>query len=332
MIEKRISKTIHDAMEQQHTSVSFEDVWEQLQPVQQEVNRGVKKVRSKKIIAILVAATMLMGMSVSAEYYRRKDDLTYTFKMDEQALGTWRSVGFVGGEKEFIASEARYSNRLTLQGLTFKENGDLVAIVNGEDGIIKTDFDWTKGRIINQVDETNSNYKVKEIDGKEYMFYEWKSGDYVYKRIEKPYLYVLERVESEEVFNEVPALISVKRDDTNIEFEENETMKGRWVSVDFVHEIEDFTPNVPRDNQGLVLTEIQLEEDGKMIIGVSGREPMASEDVYWTKDVIVNKWDQTVSKCTIKEMEGSTYMFYEWKSGDYIFGGAKPLYYVLKKQ
>lgn len=332
MIEKRISKTIHDAMEQQHTSVSFDDVWKQMQPVQQEVGRGVKKVRSKKIIAILVAATMLMGISVSAEYYRRKDDLTYTFKMDEQALGTWRSVGFVGEEKEFIGSEARYSNRLTLQGLTFKENGDLVAIVNNEDGIVKTDFDWTKGRIINQVDETNSAYKIKEIDGKEYMFYEWKSGDYVYKRIEKPYLYVLERVESEEVFNKVPALIRVKQDDTNIEFEDNEAIKGRWVSVDFVHEIEDFTPNIPRDNQGLVLTEMQFEEDGKMIIGVSGREPIASEDVYWSKDVIVNKWDQTVSKCTIKEIAGSTYMFYEWKSGDYIFNGAKPLYYVLKKQ
>lgn len=35
--------------------------------------------------------------------------------------------------------------------------------------------------------------------------------------------------------------------------------------------------------------------------------------------------------CAIKEIEGTTYMFFEWKNGDYVFRGVNPYYYVLKK-
>nr|WP_307989392.1 hypothetical protein [uncultured Niameybacter sp.] len=334
MIEKRISKTIHDAMEQQHTSVSFDDVWEQMHPVQQKVDKGVKKVRGKKLITILVAATMLMGISVSAEYYRRKDDISYTFKMDKKVLGTWRSVGFVAEEKDFVPDNIQDPKELYLQELIFCKNGDILISVNTDRGAIKTTFGeaWTNGHIINRDAEINSAYKIKNIDGKNYMFYEWKSGDYVYKRIDKPYLYVLEYVEDEKILDKAPPLERVKQDDINIDFEDNEAMKGNWVSVDLVYEIEQFNPDKPQNSEEIWMLGMELQEKGKVITAIKGVEPGGNEGIYWSKDVIVNKWDQTVSKCTIKEIEGSTYMFYEWKSGDYIFDGAKPLYYVLKKQ
>ena len=34
---------------------------------------------------------------------------------------------------------------------------------------------------------------------------------------------------------------------------------------------------------------------------------------------------------TIKDIGGSKYMFFEWKSGDYVIAHRKPFYYVLKK-
>lgn len=333
MIEKRISKTIHEAMEQQHTSVSFDDVWEQMQPAEQESDREVKKVRVKKIITLLVAATMLMGISLSAEYYRIRDDVSYTFKVDKEVLGTWKSVGFVAEEKEFVPSNIQDSE-LYLQELNFCKNGDILISVQGDGDSIQTTFGeaWTNGHIINRDAEINSAYKIKKIDGKKYMFYEWKSGDYIYKRINKPYLYVLEYVEDEEILDKAPALERVKQDDINIEFEDNEAMKGKWVSVDVVDEIEQFNPDKPQNREELWMLGMELQEKGKVIMVIKGMEPGGSEGIYWSKDVIVNKYDQTVSKCIIKEIQESTYMFYEWKNGDYTFNGVKPLYYVLKKQ
>jgi bla regulator protein BlaR1 len=41
--------------------------------------------------------------------------------------------------------------------------------------------------------------------------------------------------------------------------------------------------------------------------------------------------DHTASKYTIKDIGGTDYMFFEWKSGDYILGHRAPQYYVLKK-
>ena len=52
----------------------------------------------------------------------------------------------------------------------------------------------------------------------------------------------------------------------------------------------------------------------------------------WTKGLVISdNRTKTASKYTIKEMDGSAYLFYEWKSGDYTFRHSKPTYYVLKK-
>ncbi|MEA3346672.1 MAG: hypothetical protein U9Q21_01115 [Candidatus Auribacterota bacterium] len=52
----------------------------------------------------------------------------------------------------------------------------------------------------------------------------------------------------------------------------------------------------------------------------------------WTNGLVIYNHDfKTASKYTIKEIDGSAYMFYEWKSGDYSIRHQKPAYYVLKK-
>lgn len=52
----------------------------------------------------------------------------------------------------------------------------------------------------------------------------------------------------------------------------------------------------------------------------------------WSGDSIINEGNKTASKCSIKKIEDETYMFYEWKTGDYTIGGENPSYYVLIKQ
>lgn len=77
---------------------------------------------------------------------------------------------------------------------------------------------------------------------------------------------------------------------------------------------------------------MELKENGEIITKFKDGSLVESEEIYWSQDVIVNQYEDTVSKCIIKEIEGETYMFYEFKNGDYIFNGARPLYYVMKKQ
>ena len=52
----------------------------------------------------------------------------------------------------------------------------------------------------------------------------------------------------------------------------------------------------------------------------------------WTKGLLLHSGDKTASKYAIRETAGSTYMFLEWKSGDYVIRHRKPGYYVLKKE
>ena len=95
---------------------------------------------------------------------------------------------------------------------------------------------------------------------------------------------------------------------------------GRWKSVDFVKTVEDFKPGTEHWRGDLYLKEMIIFDDGRT------KGPW-----NWTKGLIIHPGDKTAAKYHIKEIDGSTYMFFEWKSGDYTIRHMKPRYYVLKK-
>ncbi|NRW28867.1 hypothetical protein DFH72_002552 [Clostridium beijerinckii] len=71
----------------------------------------------------------------------------------------------------------------------------------------------------------------------------------------------------------------------------------------------------------MYLNNLIFDENGKI----------ENKNITWTKDLVLNTSDKTASKYIIKEINGSKYMFFEWKNGDYIERGATPWYYVLKQ-
>jgi len=113
----------------------------------------------------------------------------------------------------------------------------------------------------------------------------------------------------------------VKVDRINYPFVNDEKIIGTWKSVDFVKEIDDFNPNMKKFTGSLYLKEMIFKEDGKTF------KPFWT----WTKGIIIHHGSITASKYVIKEIDGEEYMFFEWKSGDYVYRGMKPQYYVLKK-
>ena len=54
----------------------------------------------------------------------------------------------------------------------FRENGVYVSTTqNGTNSITSV---WTKGLVLNRREKTASAYEIKTIDGREYLFKEWK--------------------------------------------------------------------------------------------------------------------------------------------------------------
>jgi bla regulator protein BlaR1 len=115
-----------------------------------------------------------------------------------------------------------------------------------------------------------------------------------------------------------------KRDVDNIDlpFVNDPEIIGTWKSVDFVETIEQFDPERRQWKDELLLKEMIFFEDGKTF------KPFWT----WTKGVIIHHGDKTASRYLIKDMKGATYLFFEWKSGDYTTRQTTPSYYVLKKE
>lgn len=114
----------------------------------------------------------------------RTDDLNKPFVDDPEVVGQWKTVDFVDKQEDFVPGKQATSLELYLKTLTFEKEGKMPNYP-----IIR----WTKGFVMHQKDQTAAAYTLKEINGKKYMFFEWKSGDYSF-RGHAPSYYVLEKV------------------------------------------------------------------------------------------------------------------------------------------
>ncbi len=111
-------------------------------------------------------------------------------------------------------------------------------------------------------------------------------------------------------------------DNIDLPFVDDPQVIGEWKSVDFVADIADFKPDQPnRPEAKLFFKGLTFRENGKT----------AQPWWTWTKGVVIHHGDKTASRYEIKEINGQTYLFFEWKSGDVMISGMKPHYYVLKK-
>ncbi|RII32904.1 peptidase M56 [Clostridium chromiireducens] len=240
------------------------------------------------------------------------DKIDYNFVNDPNIIGKWQSVDFVDSIEDFDTKSKRFKGDLFVKELNFTEDGK----------VPKTVFNWTKNHILNAADKTDSSYEIKELDGATYMFFQWKSGDYTIRGM-KPCYYVLKKVSS------IPSLntnmsgneVETRVDKIDYSFINDPEAIGKWESVDFVEKIDNFNPDKKSWNGDLYLTNLIFEENGEI----------QDKNITWTKDLVLNSNEKTASRYIIKEINGSKYMFFEWKNGDYIERGATPWYYVLKQ-
>jgi hypothetical protein len=111
-----------------------------------------------------------------------RDNIDLPFVNDPQVIGQWESVDFVADPADFHPGKRAWEGELFLTGLSFLEGGK-----SPRPGLA-----WTKGTVINQVDKIASHYEIREINGKLYLFFEWKSGDVTISGM-RPHFYVLKK-------------------------------------------------------------------------------------------------------------------------------------------
>jgi bla regulator protein BlaR1 len=240
------------------------------------------------------------------------DKIDYAFVKDSNIVGEWKSVDFVKNIEDFKVNTKQFTGDLYVKDISFTEDGK----------VPRTVFTWTKDHIINDVDKTDSSYVIKDIDGTTYMFFQWKSGDYTIRGME-PYYYVLQKVSSTPTLdtNISGDKVETRVDKVDYPFINDTEVLGKWESVDFVENVDKFNPDKKYWNGDLYLKNLIFNENGKI----------EDKTITWTKDLVLDVNNKTASKYTIKEINGSKYMFFEWKNGDYRERGETPWYYVLKQ-
>ncbi len=266
------------------------------------------------------------------EQGRLVDKTDYPFVNDPKVIVGWKSVDFVREIDQFDPTAKNWKGDLFLNHHIFEEGGNIT-------GKILT---WTKGLALS--DDTASKYIIREIDGSTYMFFEWKSGDYTIRYM-KPFYYVLKKVSSETVEHEpmfgkkadIPPTSTINEqgrivDKIDYPFINDSQVIGTWKSVDFVGEMEQFKVDEQQwKGRGgeLFLNEMIFEKNGRLIS--KNDKVKRGYPGTWTKGLVISNRNKTASRYHVKEIDGSAYMFYEWKSGDYTIRHRKPSYYVLKK-
>ena len=119
------------------------------------------------------------------------------------------------------------------------------------------------------------------------------------------------------------------RDKVDYPFVTDPDVLGTWKVVDFVGDKDQFVPGKQRWSGKLdFLTGMRFDKDGKVALRI--RDHGWEANVYkWTKGMVLHS--STAPEYEITRAGGKTYLFYQWKSGDYTIRYSKPSYYVLQK-
>jgi len=122
---------------------------------------------------------------------RLVDDINLPFVNDPAVVGEWDSVDFVWVPEDFVPGKKQFEGGLYLGGFKFFAKGAMAVIPFAPDSAPW--FKWTKGVVTHDGDKTASRYEIKELDGAQYMFIQWKSGDYTIRH-RTPEYYVLKKI------------------------------------------------------------------------------------------------------------------------------------------
>ena len=226
------------------------------------------------------------------------------FINDEKLIGRWQLIGLADSEKEL--NNLYKSSSFGLNQLIFLPKGEKYWVITF----------WTKGYIF-----------IKDIPMKYYYDNDNLVIVFDHEVSNYPEFYaVYKNLDHKEWTKDE---IGIK-DDIDKKFVNDNDLKGAWEVCGFVKEISDFNVKTIDNQEKFLYKNLLIWGEGSMVV-VYYDNTIRNDNMKWTKGYIMNTIDKTAQGYVIKEIEGQKYMFMEHKSGDYVYGGLKPYYYVFKK-
>ncbi len=281
----------------------------------------------------------------------RIDSLDYTFTSDKDTVGEWVFYDVIRNLSDFDPNDTHVGPQ-NWSGNSFYEDGTLIE--HHYDGVAKRDLtasiihNWTKGYIMDtdEMDEEKvvPAYSIIIADGKTYMIVEWKSGYYTRTGKLECY-YVFEKTSDtpapkpvDNTTSNDPKITVTKdangglHDSMDYKFVTDKDAVGKWEAIDFVDTLDQFNSKDTTRRKYVWPCTYNFYDDGKMVTSsIDGATGLNKDyEQLWTKGYVVATED-TVPAYVIKQLNGKTFMLYEWKSGDYTIRGQKPSYFVLVK-
>ncbi len=127
------------------------------------------------------AETVTLKKLDSKSYTRKdvciKENTDMPFKNDEKVLGKWVAHDFITDKADVSEKPVREGFAPYFKAVEFLPEGECISVY-GDEIISGDDQCWTKGYILRKFNDTACAYEIKQINGRDYLIVEWKSGDY----------------------------------------------------------------------------------------------------------------------------------------------------------
>ena len=238
------------------------------------------------------------------------------FENDECVLGCWEFVATVPKKEDFTPGD-EHRNETRFEELYFLPEGKEY-----------WGFGWTKGFLrVTFGDALMLPYELNKIKGQTFMFIDYPGygGCWVLRQVD----------------NKTYTKTGIGQwDDINLPFVDDPAVHGVWTSIDFVSEIDDFIPDKQKAPHLCLWLKSMEFLPGGQVREQFGDEAACAMELQksiprstWTKGKLLATRDggTLAPAYIIREINGLDYMFFEWKSGDVIWGKRRPQYYVLER-
>lgn len=242
------------------------------------------------------------------------------FENDERLLGRWEFVDCLPSKEQFCPARIKNTAPPWLKEFVALPDGEGYWIFDGwSKGIIRTCTGWEHRRL-------NHQYEIEERDGESYLFLSMVTPEYA-DYGGRPVIWVFRKRESRAFTREELR----HTDPVDRRFVPDERVVGRWVSCDCVKEPDLFDPGCPSVSEERLFVEAMEFESGGKCTRTYRREKDPIHCLTWSLGTVLDRINRLAEAYEIRAIDKRDFLFVEWKTGDYIYAGRHPVYYVFRR-
>lgn len=254
------------------------------------------------------------------------------FINDPEAIGRWELIGILPTDEELPPVEdwttslskiervtEEHDPRFFIRSITFLPNGCNYWVFFWSAGILYCLSGCPQGYCV------ANPYEIREVNGEKLMRIKWINPG-IGEKADQTTELIYQQIDCH-AYND--ATVRMKRDNVDLSFTPDNRVLGRWIVVDFVYSIDQFHPQaIIEDPSSRFYTALTFHERGICYRDIRLNGEIHPKFLYYTQGAIINKQIETVEHYELRTIDNTEYLFVEHKSGDYVYGGMTPPYYV----